>query len=592
MTGAHNRFATEGDALQLNCSQNMVNSWQSGTKEFLVVCEGGKPMINFNLSISSRINISSDCTILTITNFTKDDVGITIIEANGTKVIIRKEGDSVTLTCKVEGLRKDDKLFWFKENIMQSSDKTSDSITYKFIANRSDNMKELVCLANNSVYTRPLAASVRLILILKPRIKILSSQNPVITKGQTIILTCYDENEKSGYIDAFLWTHNSSLLTYNTNNLTIENATQSIAGEYVCIANNTAGMDNASITILVNCSPVVRDQSVTLFTSNGPRTLECSAEGVPDVYNFGIWQHYTYTNELVRSLEGKPVLAKPHHNSYIGKMYATSIMSIFVLSSSNVTRAIWFSEHKAPLKVTPCTLTIAETLFYGIPVRVSGYECQVKINDTRREDLQKYKVDITNKYGISTFEISLILAEEKSNDTQNYWVAFFLVFVVIIPVCIVLTRWRLRRGGAIENNLFQGANNFIEQPSVSSSREDEAYSCIDRRMQIVHKQNVTYQISRRDQLENKDHHQSSINNGLNPPNLNYVEVVFDNTTHNGAFCIHGADSRTPYADIDFSARADPLIISEENEESLSSHIVENDDFVSLEEVQQWMIVNE
>lgn len=91
-------------------------------------------------------------------------------------------------------------------------------------------------------------------------------------------------------------------------------------------------------------------------------------------------------------------------------MYATSIISIFVLSSSKVTRAVWFSELKARLEVTPCTPSIAGTLFYGIPVRVSGYECQFKINDTRREDLQKYKVDIKNKYGISTFEISLILA--------------------------------------------------------------------------------------------------------------------------------------------------------------------------------------
>lgn len=91
-----------------------------------------------------------------------DISGITIIESNGTNVINRKEGDNVTLTCKVEGAMKDDNLFWIKENIMQSSEKTSDSIIHKFIADRSDNMKEFVCMAKSSVFTRPLTASVLL----------------------------------------------------------------------------------------------------------------------------------------------------------------------------------------------------------------------------------------------------------------------------------------------------------------------------------------------------------------------------------------------------------------------------------------------
>lgn len=75
MTKANLRYANEGEVMQLNCPYNKVNSWQSDTNDFLVVCEGEKPMINVDLSISKRINISSDCTILTITNFTKEDVG-------------------------------------------------------------------------------------------------------------------------------------------------------------------------------------------------------------------------------------------------------------------------------------------------------------------------------------------------------------------------------------------------------------------------------------------------------------------------------------------------------------------------------------
>lgn len=50
-------------------------------------------------------------------------------------------------------------------------------------------------------------------------------------------------------------------------------------------------------------------------------------------------------------------------------------------------------------------------------------------------------------------------------------------------------------------------------------------------------------------------------------NLSYIDVVFEPQPHSGKLYIHGADSRTPYADIDFSAKAEPLISSDEDDES-------------------------
>lgn len=79
---------------------------------------------------------------------------------------------------------------------------------------------------------------------------------------------------------------------------------------------------------------------------------------------------------------------------------------------------------------------------------------------------------------------------------------------------------------------------------------------------------------------------------MDHPNLNYSEVFFDNTTHSVSLYIHGADARTPYADIDFSATADPWSSSEEDETDVVSVSASNDDFVSMEEVQQWMICKE
>lgn len=73
MAAANYLFASEGEDMQLNCSSNKVISWQLETKDVLVLCEGEKPMINENSSIYNRIDISSDCSILTIDNFTKED---------------------------------------------------------------------------------------------------------------------------------------------------------------------------------------------------------------------------------------------------------------------------------------------------------------------------------------------------------------------------------------------------------------------------------------------------------------------------------------------------------------------------------------
>lgn len=74
--------------------------------------------------------------------------------------------------------------------------------------------------------------------------------------------------------------------------------------------------------------------------------------------------------------------------------------------------------------------------------------------------------------------------------------------------------------------------------------------------------------------------------------LNYIDVVFEPKPCIGKFYIHGADNRTPYADVDFSAKAEPLISSDEDDESSVSGKYNDDDFVSLEDVQQWNITED
>lgn len=74
--------------------------------------------------------------------------------------------------------------------------------------------------------------------------------------------------------------------------------------------------------------------------------------------------------------------------------------------------------------------------------------------------------------------------------------------------------------------------------------------------------------------------------------LNYIDVVFDPKPHVGQFRIRGADNRTPYADIDFSAKAEPLISSDEDDEGSACVDNNDEDFVSLEDIKQWKIAAE
>lgn len=76
MTRAHFRYASVGKAIHLNCPYKRVNSWQLiETNYILALCENEKPSINKDLNIAYKLSISSDCTILTISNFSKEDIG-------------------------------------------------------------------------------------------------------------------------------------------------------------------------------------------------------------------------------------------------------------------------------------------------------------------------------------------------------------------------------------------------------------------------------------------------------------------------------------------------------------------------------------
>ncbi|XP_052065162.1 uncharacterized protein LOC127704960 isoform X2 [Mytilus californianus] len=81
--------------------------------------------------------------------------------------------------------------------------------------------------------------------------------------------------------------------------------------------------------------------------------------------------------------------------------------------------------------------------------------------------------------------------------------------------------------------------------------------------------------------------QGNVQHNQNSSGLVYIEVDFEPKQEKSGpklFYVHGSNRRSPYADIDFLAKADPLPESESDDNE-----IEEDDFVTLEDVQRWKI---
>ncbi|XP_071179627.1 protein turtle homolog B-like [Mytilus edulis] len=219
----------------------------------------------------------------------------------------------------------------------------------------------------------------------------------------------------------------------------------------------------------------------------------------------------------------------------------------------------------------------------------------------------EFRIRARNSIGNSSSTDTLTVRTK--GERKSLWGGYTIVIVVttVLTVCSIIICWRRRKasknvfhrsqiveqsnqGGAIENSLYQSASDLTE-PSTASGIVKTDNRSIDRKKTNVDRQIVGYNIVEKEDnlipfVCKEFNKRGEQNMNYDSSTLNYVEVVFDPAEAKSTFQIHGAENRTPYADIDFSLTADPLTSSDE--ESLPSH-EDNTDFVSLEDVQQWNI---
>ncbi|CAC5422056.1 unnamed protein product [Mytilus coruscus] len=776
---------------------------------------------------------------------------IIINEASIQGIIHGVEGKNLTLTCTVNGFLPGDTLYWTKDTELLASGNTS-SLHVTLQIHRSYEHNSFICMANNSKHTHPLLARMQLNILLKPAVSITvfidssvanNQKSIIVRQGQHLELKCQDNSNASGDVEIFSWLFNGNMIKNKRSWVVFNKTNHERSGLYTCMASNKAGNDSDAVNITVTYSPIVRSKWITFNKSNRPRSIDCEVSGEPNTYNIS-WSHYTNNNQLVRKfnscsdrklilpegdsndllyedsgvyvcsvtngitdesgklwqkgeikvvVKGKPVLAKPQRSLYLGNFNGTSSISLFVLSSSNELKATWKNENGSTLEIDSCSSTVNQTLFNGKLLNVAGYQCVYQIQNTQEKDFQNYTVDLRNKNGIKTVEISLVSSrapevpeifdvyqrhndivlewkpkfdggEPQSfivqyrkdvdeiwksvliqlNETRNFvlisnphpntkYVLRMLAFnrignssftglytVLTDDVSestLILSRvgavfnyscdynicqahrdtlgiyWqRSNRNGSkhplhgsskqkadrgislkrsVEIFLFWGEHvpigsgicrgcredhskelskfTFCDEDNEESNIEDDVPQakkiCLSSKVVCrlsvtdgnclqyencttckfyIHSETsvkvgkVTLKTSQErvdipdtdsteteeqedEQQDEPDEEDTEAMNCIgfclsgawmpkgDSAKLNYIEIAFDPVQLKGKFYIHGNDNRTPYADIDFTAKVDPIISLDESDDSSSLNENNEDDFVSLEDVQQWNI---
>ncbi|VDI07333.1 Hypothetical predicted protein [Mytilus galloprovincialis] len=667
------QYASKGETIHIKCLFKIVNFWQKRETQFIFAsCEGGLPVVN--LTISNRMSVSDTCQTLTINYFTKEDVGtyqcfatidnkqathvinitlrtLTIDEANGSDIIERIEGEHVELTCLMNEAKTDAFIYWrVAEKVLESN--RSNHVIHRFQTMQTDDKKLFVCSANKSGVDHLIEAKVQLNLILKPRVAVISTPSlPTVKKGHTITLSCQNKSGNNGVIDSFIWSHDGKCLPNTSKTIQFTRIKVEDAGKYKCIARNSAGEDSGDIVITVTFSANVENVSVDFESNDRPRTLQCKVSGVPDTYSYSKWLHYTYSNEIIRTLhgqsngtlllpydnpddltyedsgiyicnvtnnitdqegnlwqtgrihvivKGKPVLPKPRKYSYTGHLNSSSSLDIFVLSSSNVTKASWFNEREYILDST-CPLSYAKTDHFGKHLNISAYNCKYDISVTKLKDFQNYTVEISNELGKSFFTIVLMQEQEPEKPTiivlkssaNDIYVKFEHGYDGGYPQTFII-EYRKASAGPWTQITVDNSHTYYYIKDLESETEYtlQMYSFNKIGNSTIAEYNSIYTKLAKEKIRRTDRKDRNRNNESGSSKLNYIDVVFEPNQHIGGFYIHGADNRTPYADIDFSAKAEPLNSSDESDENSSCLENKCDDFVSLEDVQQWNITED
>nr|XP_058952909.1 vascular endothelial growth factor receptor 3-like [Pocillopora verrucosa] len=191
------------------------------------------------------------------------------VSVSGTSNLIR-EGDIVTLTCKIIQGRPKPQITWLKNNLSQGH---NTSLSFNKITKEDAGL--YTCKANNSggISTENIYISVQVPPHLNPELKNLS-----VPLNSPLETDCFEKGDLPVFVN---WTKDGKALG-NSNTLVIKRVTFDDGGFYECAAENLVGKVDISFWIDVTVSPEILLSPVHQSVIDGdPVNFTCRATGVP-----------------------------------------------------------------------------------------------------------------------------------------------------------------------------------------------------------------------------------------------------------------------------------------------------------------------
>ncbi|CAC5368442.1 TTN [Mytilus coruscus] len=246
--------------------------------------------------------------------------------------------------------------------------------------------------------------------------------------------------------------------------LYFENIDRNDTGTYICKAEHSGQTTTKTVTLHVLYPPLVNLENETFLYTTSHRTLRCIADGDPENYTYGNWEHRSFLNDHIRYLnrtstgdlilpvqekqqryqdsgiyvcsvsngvpgidgkhfqkgqsyvfqKGPPVFVNENKGIQYGKIGIQMELKVNVYSLTSITcQYIATSDGKIlPLK-TEMNFTTTKDKFYGQEIKLHGSKILFRFPELTKNQLTTYTVTVCNVYGNSSFVTKL---QFKEND--------------------------------------------------------------------------------------------------------------------------------------------------------------------------------
>ncbi|XP_066015715.1 fibroblast growth factor receptor 1-A [Pocillopora verrucosa] len=329
------------------------------------------------------------------------------VRISGASNLIR-EGDTVTLTCKIIQGQPQPQITWLKNNLSEGQNM---SLSFHKITQKDTGL--YTCEAKNpgGISAESIYISVKVPPHLNPKLKNLS-----VPLNSTFKTDCFKKGDPPVYVN---WTKDGKALD-NKNTLVIKRMTLDHGGFYECAAENQVGKVNISFWIDVTVSPQIKLSPINQSVIDGDSVnLTCRATGVPTpnltwTFNDGKLPSGTKENSLEGDSFVELFLEMQKITKKMEGIYKCTAKNKANTTSSSTTLHVF---GKPTAKVTPKPYP---TLTQGDKLRLTCSVNKATVNITWKKDGDPVKERAVIETQLDETTSYLIIAKVVEEDSGEY----------------------------------------------------------------------------------------------------------------------------------------------------------------------------